>query len=115
MFASELLLPNKAMDTAIPFSTFTTNVLSEIVFLHVVELEVAEWLAIKAADHREAVAAVETVLQECLLVLSWSVFAPGVRYSLVVHPIMQDVNVIQLTMMVFKAKVGQRGHRGIGS
>lgn len=90
--AAVLLLAYEQVDPAVVVFGAAEQ-LPESVFLDPVDLEVAEWLPVPAADDREAVFVAEVGAQELRLVLRWPRLAPGGVDPGVVHPPVYDVQV----------------------
>lgn len=96
MLAAELLLADQNVQTAVPVSDIAAaHVCCKLVFFHIVDLEVAEWLAIERSNDRERVPRLQIGREEFLLVGDGTFLAPGVGDAIIVHPFMQELDVRQ--------------------
>jgi hypothetical protein len=87
MRTPKLLLPNQNMHAAVPRLHLSRGeVPSEDVFLHVVDLEVAEGFPVPAADGREGVARGEVRTEKLFLDVLRAGAAPELADARVVHP-----------------------------
>lgn len=90
MRASELLFADESVEAAVPvIDVAAREVAAQAVLLDPVELEVAERLAVPAADGGEAVLAGQALLKERLLGLDGAGDAPGSGDARLVHPVVQ--------------------------
>ncbi len=90
---AELVLADKTVQASIPIADVAAEMLAQSIFLDPVDLEVAERLAVPAADDGNAVSAGEAALEELFLVGQRALLAPEVRHAGVVHPSVQQLRV----------------------
>ena len=110
MRASELLFADQSVEAAVPvIDVAAREVAAQAVLLDPVELEVAERLAVPAADGGEAVLAVQALLKESLLGLDGAGDAPGSGDARLVHPVVQQVRVAGVDVDVAEGRERGRG------